>query len=60
MAAYGIFILGGWTGFLLALLFAGVSRNISDKAIEFVRPLTSSFDGQSNLTSPAQVTNDRS
>ena len=60
MAAYGIFILGGWTGFMLALLFVGISRNLSDKAIDFVRPLASSFDGQANLTQPLQITNERS
>jgi hypothetical protein len=60
MAAYGIFVLGGWTGFMLALLFVGVSRNLSDKAVDFVRPLTTGFDGHSNLTPPIQVTNERS
>jgi len=60
MAAYGIFILGGWTGFMLALFFVGVARNLSVMAIKLVRPLTGGFDGESNLTPPIQLTNDRS
>ena len=60
MAAYGIFILGGWTGFMLALLFIGVSRNLSDKAMDFVNPLRGGFDGQSNLTPSVQITHEPS
>jgi hypothetical protein len=59
MAAFGIFILGGWAGFLLALLFVGISRNLSDKAISFVQPLTNGFDGHSDLTTSIQITSDR-
>jgi hypothetical protein len=58
MAAYGIFILGGWAGFMLALLFVGISRNISDRAISFIQPITQGLDSPSKLTPPLQITNE--